>query len=110
MSHAPASVSNKKQRTDGKREPVSVPVMLSYNINTEAGMHPNDAMRAQNQWAHNLQILENRRRTETLSFLNIVAMKLTPYEDVFADEYIEKTTRECQALLRLCGHTWDSEL
>lgn len=61
-------------------------------------------------WIAQLEAIEARKRREVLAFVGIVVHKLTPYQDSHADEFVEKTTQETQTLLRLCGHSWDSEL
>jgi len=55
---------------------------------------------------HQLKALQERKKSETVYFFQIVLHKLSRDDDVYAQEYLEKTTKETETLLALCGNSW----
>ena len=84
------------------------PLHLRRCIEREAGkVLGEDAKKA--AWQRQLEALEQRKRTETFYFLNVVIHKLsTPSPDDHAQEFLEKTQRETQRLMDICQRTWNT--
>lgn len=69
---------------------------------TQSQLHTLHTISYENQ----LKALQERKKSETVYFFQIVLHKMSRNDDVYAQEYLEKTTRETETLLALCGNSW----